>query len=59
MLHIDKLKCPQSHRCPMIPQCPVDAISQEGNKLPVIDTEKCIECGKCIKICAMGAVYKD
>lgn len=58
MLHIDQTKCPQSHRCPMIPQCPVDAISQVGFELPVIDTDVCIECGKCIEICGMRAVYR-
>lgn len=58
LLLIDKAKCPQNHACPMIPQCPVGAISQKGYGLPVIDDEKCIKCGKCKKICGMGAVYK-
>lgn len=35
--------------------CPVDAISQgydaEGFLVPVIDTEKCIQCGRCKSIC--------
>ena len=57
-LVIDKSSCPQNHRCPMIPYCPVDAISQDGYGLPKIDADKCIECGKCIKICGMRAVYK-
>ena len=55
---IDAKRCPQNHRCPMIPYCPVGAISQDRSGLPVIDAEKCIECGKCVKICAMKAVYK-
>ena len=56
---IDERLCPQNHRCPMIPYCPVGAITQEGYNLPVIDEEKCIECGTCRKICGMRAVYVD
>lgn len=41
----------------MIPFCPVGAISQDGFGLPVINDEKCIECGKCARICGMGAVH--
>lgn len=55
-IKIDPKKCPQNHKCPMIKMCPVDAISQEGNGLPIIDENKCIECGKCIKFCGMRAV---
>ena len=55
-LTINPLKCPQNHRCPMLRVCPVDAITQDGNGLPVIDEEKCIECGTCISYCPKGAV---
>lgn len=55
-LTINPKACPQNHRCPMLTHCPVDAISQEGNGLPVIDEEKCINCGKCSMICPMRAV---
>ncbi|MFV0396896.1 MAG: 4Fe-4S binding protein [Bacteroidales bacterium] len=58
-LAIDKLSCPQNHRCPLLKVCPVGAITQEGYGLPKIDEEKCIECGKCIKYCGMRAVYKQ
>ena len=57
-LVVDKNKCPQNHRCPLLNICPVGAISQEGFGLPKIDAEKCIECGKCTKYCGMQAVYK-
>ena len=30
-LTIDELRCPQNHRCPLIPVCPVGAISQQGD----------------------------
>jgi Fe-S-cluster-containing hydrogenase component 2 len=40
----------------MLIHCPVGAISQVGNGLPVIDEEKCINCGKCSMICPMRAV---
>lgn len=55
-LTISPLACPQNHRCPIVPICPVGAISQNGYGLPVIDEEKCIECGKCVKQCPMRAV---
>jgi len=57
-LTIDKNRCPQNHRCPLLRVCPVGAITQEGHGLPVINEEKCIECGKCTKYCGMKAVYK-
>ncbi len=57
-LTIDAGRCPQNHRCPMIPICPVGAIKQENYELPIIDAEKCIECGKCVKICGRQAVHK-
>lgn len=57
-LTITPSKCPQNHRCPLLRICPVDAISQDGNGLPIIDNEKCIECGECIKNCGMRAVIE-
>jgi Fe-S-cluster-containing hydrogenase component 2 len=57
-LTISKLHCPQNHRCPMLSVCPVEAITQNGYGLPVIDEEKCIECGKCTRFCPKGAVTK-
>ena len=53
---ISKSLCPQNHRCPIISVCHTGAISQNGYGLPVIDNEKCTECGKCAKYCPMGAV---
>ena len=57
-LQVDKQRCPQNHTCPLLRVCPVGAISQNGYGLPVIDAEKCTECGKCKRNCAMGAIYK-
>lgn len=57
-LKVDKNRCPQNHRCPAIRVCKVDAIYQNGYGLPIIDQEKCTECGKCIKYCPMGAIKK-
>lgn len=57
-LSIDKNRCPQNHRCPILTICPKGAITQDGYGLPLIDSDKCIECGKCIKYCGMRAVYK-
>lgn len=56
---ISARSCPQNHRCPLIPVCPVGAISQEGFGLPVIDEDLCIECGKCATTCPMKAVITE
>ena len=53
---VDPHICPQSHACPAVEVCPVGALTQEGNAAPVVDPEKCILCGKCVKRCAMGAI---
>lgn len=55
---IDPNICPQDHVCPLIALCPVNAISQNENGLPVIDDVKCIKCGKCARTCPKHAVIK-
>lgn len=52
---VNARRCPQNHRCPALRVCPVNAITQEGFGLPVIDEKTCIDCGKCIRFCPMGA----
>ena len=52
-------RCPQNHRCPSIAVCPTGAITQKSPfSLHVVDEEKCIVCGKCIRFCPMGAIEK-
>lgn len=58
-LCIDKNKCPQNHRCPLLKVCPEDAITQQGFGLPTIDEDKCVECGECVRYCGMNAVVKQ
>jgi ferredoxin len=59
MLTISSTACPQNHRCPLMRVCPTGAISQDGFGLPIIDEEKCIECGKCVKYCPLNAVISN
>jgi [FeFe] hydrogenase (group B1/B3) len=42
-----------AHRCHAA--CPAGAISFENHKA-VIDSNKCLECGKCMKVCPYGAI---
>lgn len=56
--YIDPHVCPQDHACPLVMVCPVNAISQDKNGLPVIDDAKCIKCGKCARRCPMHAVVR-
>ncbi len=58
-LTVDKNLCPQNHKCPAIRVCPVAAIQQNGNALPQIDQEKCIQCEKCVMYCPMGAIHVE
>ena len=57
---IDTSSCDKSPFCPVKRVCPVNAVTQEGSffrsGVPVIDSEKCIGCGKCVKVCPMRAV---
>ena len=39
--------------------CPVNAISGTVKNPHVIDTEKCIKCGKCYQSCKFGAIVKE
>jgi len=39
--------------------CPVEAISGSVKEKHVIDTEKCIKCGKCLDTCKFGAIVKE
>ena len=55
MIKVSKDRCPQNHCCPSIRVCPVNAITQEGFGLPVVDNDKCIMCKKCMQFCPMGA----
>jgi ferredoxin len=52
-------KCPQNHRCPAVSTCPTEALTQEGNKAPVVDDDKCTDCGACVKRCPMKALVLD
>lgn len=47
--------CPQNHICPAVANCPADALTQNGFSAPVIDSDKCIMCKKCINICGKKA----
>lgn len=57
-IQVVSVRCPQNHRCPSVPVCPVGALTQDGYGAPVVDQEKCIDCGKCIRRCPMGALQK-
>lgn len=56
MIVIDKDLCPQNHACPSVKVCPVDAITQDGFNLPLVDPEKCIKCKKCVSFCPKKAI---
>jgi len=55
-IQVIEKRCPQNHRCPAIKVCPVNAIEQQGNSAPTIKKDLCIDCGKCIRFCPMGAL---
>lgn len=57
-MNVDKRRCPANHPCPAVRICPTRAISQNGYGLPQIDRAKCVDCGRCIRFCPMGAIGK-
>lgn len=56
---VDTNRCPQNHPCPSIRVCPANALIQKGFNAPVVDTDKCILCKKCVRYCPMGAIRSD
>ena len=73
--HINEHKCPAGECSDLIEykivgdkckgctlcarNCPVEAISGTVKNPHVIDTNKCIKCGKCYTVCKFGAVVKE
>ncbi|MDD3903713.1 MAG: 4Fe-4S binding protein [Sphaerochaeta sp.] len=55
-LMVNPKRCPQNHPCPAIRVCPVGALTQKGYAAPVVNKDKCIDCGKCSRYCAFGAL---
>ena len=43
--------CAQCQDYPCVDSCPVDALSTDANGAVIVDREKCISCGACIKAC--------
>ena len=58
-IRVNEKRCPQNHPCPMVRACPAGAIVQQGMNAPTIDPDKCIECGKCLDGCPMGAFMQQ
>ncbi|MDD3109000.1 MAG: 4Fe-4S binding protein [Alistipes sp.] len=57
-LKVDGIRCPQNHACPLVKECPAEAIHQEGFGLPWVDAELCQKCGLCVRSCPMKAFQK-
>lgn len=55
---VQQARCPQNHRCPALRVCPVAALSQSGVSAPQVDEAKCIDCGKCARVCPTGALQQ-
>ncbi|NTV51683.1 MAG: 4Fe-4S binding protein [Candidatus Firestonebacteria bacterium] len=49
-------RCPQSHACPSVRVCPVEALQQKGYAAPTVDAMKCTDCGACVGFCPMRAL---
>ena len=58
-ISVNTVRCPQNHPCPMVRTCPAGAIVQQGVKAPTLDGDKCIQCGKCVSSCPMGAFVQQ
>ena len=59
MLIVKKNRCPQNHPCPSVKVCPVGALTQKGYDAPTVDMNACIQCGKCVRFCPMGALVLE
>ncbi len=50
--------CEAGHKCLPFNHCPAAAIKKNGEEI-MIDEEKCIGCGKCVKVCKNQAIYLE
>jgi NAD-dependent dihydropyrimidine dehydrogenase PreA subunit len=41
-----------------VEECPVDCII-EGDRLLVIDPDECVDCGACMPVCPVSAIYGE
>ena len=55
-IKVNNNRCPQNHPCPSLRVCPVGALTQVGYGAPIVDKDKCTDCGKCVRYCPMGAL---
>ncbi|MGM5481422.1 MAG: 4Fe-4S binding protein [Nanobdellota archaeon] len=54
MILVHEEFCPQNHKCPVVNACPTGAISQKSwRSPPEVDQSKCIDCGRCTKMCGV------
>ncbi len=58
-VNVETARCPQNHACPAVRVCRFEALSQEGIGAPGVDEERCTDCGKCVRVCPMGALRKS
>ena len=56
VIRVNRNRCPENHPCPSVRVCPVEALKQIRYSAPTADMDKCIQCGKCVRYCPMGAI---
>ncbi len=56
VIHVNPNRCPQNHPCPSVRVCPSEALTQVRYSAPTVEMDKCIQCGKCVRYCALGAI---
>jgi len=59
VLSVKKVRCPQNHPCPSVRICPVGALTQYKFEAPKVDLNKCVKCGKCVKLCPTRALVLE
>jgi ferredoxin len=58
MAHVVTSRCFGCKYTDCVVACPVDAF-REGEKMLYIDPETCIDCGQCVPVCPVEAIFID